>query len=276
MSDRRLRLIVGRARHRWRRRLPAIVAGLGAATIGAGVALLFATDHEARSAFLLALGLALLLIGTLGDRIELESFELLGAKLRVREVVKNRLELAKSAERDQPVDPDALRRQAVTLQKLVGLYGLYEHVRRMQPPGDERTQVLDEIGARMQQAGGEAQFDPAEVMGWFHQGTDPLRVIALNLMLANERYRDFLAVLESIDAPHSGFEQYYGLLLAEEMIPSLDELQRRLLADAISRARRKRRLRRDEYRLDLSDELLAALISPGRGPVTGAGAGDSA
>jgi hypothetical protein len=44
--------------------------------------------------------------------------------------------------------------------------------------------------------------------------------------------------------PHSLFEQFYGLLLADAMLPDLDS-QRRLLADAITRARRKRRFKRD-------------------------------
>ena len=221
--------------------------------------MLFATDHGDRSAFLLAVGVALVLIGVLGDRIEVESFELLGAKLRVREVVKSRLELAESPTRGQAGDAVALRRQAAALQRLAGVYGLYEHVRHMQPPGPERTGVLDQISEHMQDAGREAEFDPAEVMSWFHQGTDALRVIALNLMLVNEDYRDLLAVLESIDAPHSLFEQYYGLLLADAMVGDLDSLQRQLLADAISRAQRKRRFRNDDDLPSLSAHVLAAL-----------------
>jgi hypothetical protein len=108
-------------------------------------------------------------------------------------------------------------------------------------------------------AGREADFDTAEVIGWFHQGTDALRVIALNLMLANEQYRDFLAVLESIDAPRSLFEQFYGLVLAEAMAPSLDSLHRDLLGDALSRARRQRRFRHDADLTRLSEHLLARL-----------------
>ena len=97
----------------------------------------------------------------------------------------------------------------------------------------------------MRATGEEAEFDPAEVVGWFHNGTDALRVIALNLMLVNEDYRDFVAVLETVDTPHSLFEQFYGLKLAEAMLPGLDSLQGRLLSDALSRARRRRRFRRD-------------------------------
>jgi hypothetical protein len=225
--------------------------------IGAGVWILFTTEHEARSAFLLALGTALVLIAWLGGRIEIEGFEILGAKARVRDVVKTRLELARTTEGDAA--SDALRRQAKVLQDLVGLYGLYEHLRRVEPPGPQRTADLDVVASRMQSAGAQAEFDPAEVIGWFHEGTDPLRIVALNLMLANQDYRDFVAVLESIDEPHSLFEQFYGLLLADAMLPDLDAFQRRLLRDALTRARQRRRFRRDAPLMGLSGALLTRL-----------------
>jgi hypothetical protein len=258
----RLRLLAAQAQHRWRRRFPWIVGALGLAMLGAGVLVLFTTDHDARSAFLLTLGVALVLIAVLRGRVQLEGFEILGAKVRVREVVKRRLELAGSSGRAGDDDGAALHQQALVLQKLVGLYGLYEHIRRVEPPGPRRTAALDRLAARMQEAGGEADFDPAEVIGWFHDGTDALRVVALNLMLANEDYRDFVAVLETVDKPHSLFEQFYGLQLGEAMVPELDQQDRRLLSDAIARARRKRRFRRDPSLPVLSRRILEQLGVP--------------
>jgi hypothetical protein len=111
----------------------------------------------------------------------------------------------------------------------------------------------------MQAVGGEVEFEPAEVMGWFREGTDALRVIALNLMLASKKYRDFVAVLETVDMPHSLFEQYYGIELAKKMLPDLDDLERGLLADALTRARGKRRFRRDDDLMALSEFLLDRL-----------------
>src|SRR4051794_18736675 len=112
-----------------------IVGAVGVASLGAGVAVLFTTDRDARSGVLLSVGLLLVLFALFRGRIELEGFEILGAKARVRDVVRRRLELAESPGRGQAVDTAALRRQAVVLQRLVGLYGLYEHVRRAEPPG---------------------------------------------------------------------------------------------------------------------------------------------
>jgi hypothetical protein len=48
-------------------------------------------------------------------------------------------------------------------------------------------------------------------------------------MFADPAYRDFVTVLETIDAPGSLFEQYYGLRLAGQMLDQLDPLERRLL-----------------------------------------------
>jgi hypothetical protein len=244
--------------HRWRHRLPWVIGTLGAAVLAAGVIELFTTEHDARSAFLLSLGVVLLLVALLGKRIQLEGFEFLGAKVQVREVVKRRLEIAASPGQGSVAD-DALHGQAIVLQRLVGLYGLYEHIRRTQPPGPERTRDLDDLAESMQSVGRGAKFDPAEVIGWFREGTDALRVIALNLMFADVAYRDFVTVLETIDAPRSLFEQYYGLRLAGQMLDQLDPLERRLLRKEIVRARQKRKLRRDEPLMKMSAHILGRL-----------------
>jgi hypothetical protein len=111
----------------------------------------------------------------------------------------------------------------------------------------------------MRTVGRDVPFDPVEVSTWFHNGTDALRVVALNLMLAREECREFLAVLKTIDRPRSLFEQFYGLLLGREMLPGLDMLEQRLLADAIKRARLRRRFRRDRPLMALSSTILTEL-----------------
>jgi hypothetical protein len=248
-----------------RRHLPwlrPVVALLGAAAFVAGAVALFTIDNTAGSLFVVTVGLVLVLLAVLGDRVQLESFELLGARITVREVVQGRLQLAEAAgAREADPRSSEAHGQAVTLQKLVGLYELYRYVRRTQPVSDERTAALDRLAARMQEAGAEADFDPAEVTAWFHEGDDALRVIALNVMLARPECRDFLAVLRTVDEPRSLFEQYYGLRLASAMAPSLDDLERGLLAGAVERARRRRRFRRDAPLMGLSTALLSELRS---------------
>ena len=118
--------------------------------------------------------------------------------------------------------------------------------------------------ARLAHAGGAGQggVRRCEVISWFHEGTDALRIIALNLMLANDDYRDFLAVLDTLDTPHRLFGQFYGLLLARAMLPDLHALQNRLLGDAMTRARHTRRFRRDEPLMELGQELVEWLHTP--------------
>ena len=158
-----------------------MVAGLaGILLVAAGAVALFITSNNVASLFALSIGILLVLVAWLGPRLQLESFELLGAKIRVREVVVRRLQLAEA--RDGGIvgdNGDALRRQAAALQTLYGLYRLYAHIRRTQPVGDQRTDSLDQLAERMQQAGMTTDFDPVEVASWFEEGDDGLRVVAL-------------------------------------------------------------------------------------------------
>jgi hypothetical protein len=232
---------------------------VGLVALIGGVVALFTIENSAGSLFLITVGVVLLLVVFLGGRIQLESFEILGAKIKVREVVRSRLQLAQLADAGQPDQEGDVREQALTLQKLVALYDLYEYVRRTQAFSSRRTAVLDKLAGRMQDAGGEAHFDRADVSTWFHEGDDALRVVALNLMLAREECRDLLAVLKTIDEPHSNFEQYYGLRLGHRMLPVLDTLERQLLADAVTRAQRARRFRNDDDLMSLSEAILAKL-----------------
>jgi hypothetical protein len=116
-----------------------------------------------------------------------------------------------------------------------------------------RPSLLDRHDGR----GSLASGDPPEVSTWLHEGTDALRVVALNVMLARAKCRDVLAALKAIDEPHSLFEQYYGLRLVREMVPSLEALERQLVADAVRRAWRHRSFRRDPPPVALSNAILA-------------------
>jgi hypothetical protein len=237
-----------------------VAALAGLAVFAGGTVALFTIDNGAGSLFLLTAGIVLILVALLGNRIQIESFEILGAKIRVREVVRSRLQLLESAGAGgDDARSSAIREQALTLQKLVALYDLYRYIRATQPVSDERTDALDELAERMYAAGREAEFDPAEVSSWFHEGDDALRVVALNVMRARPECRDFPAVLETIDEPRSLFEQYYGLELALTMTPTLDDLERRLLGYAVERARSRRKFRKDEPLMDLSDAIVTEL-----------------
>lgn len=111
----------------------------------------------------------------------------------------------------------------------------------------------------MQTTARNIEFDAADGSSWFHNGDEALRVIALNLMLARKESRDLLAVLKTIDYPRSLFEQYYGLRLAQAMIPDLDRMERGLLAHSVARALRRRRFRHDRHLVRISSSVLQQL-----------------
>jgi hypothetical protein len=245
---------------RWSWIRPLVAVGGLAAFVG-GVLALFLTDEPGRSSFLLAIGILLLIVATVGERLQLESFEVLGAQIKIRDIVKGRVELAQRAgpQHDDRGRAATAASQARTLQTLRGLYDLYQYIRSTERVSNQRTAALDHIAIRMQNAAREAHFDPAEVSTWFHDGTDPLRVVALNIMLVHDECRDFLAVLKTLDDPRNLFEQFYGLRLARAMAAELDPIERRILADAIRRAQGRRRFRRDKPLLNSSNSLLTQL-----------------
>jgi hypothetical protein len=243
-----------RKARRWPRPLAAL---LGAAAAAGGVVALFTRDNSAGSLFLLTLGMVLLLVAFLGDRVQVESFELLGAKVKVRDVIRSRLELAdQTAGGKEDARTAVLRAQALTLQKLAGLY---EYIRRTRPASDERTRWLEQLATRTREVGKDVDFEPAEVARWFHEGSDALRVIALNLMLSREEYRDFSVVLSALEDRRSLFEQYYALKLALKMLKEIGDLERELLEYGITAAQQRRSFRADWDSMHLANRILSEL-----------------
>jgi hypothetical protein len=93
------------------RGLRVLTASLGLAMLAVGVFTVFETGNGAGSAALITIGVLLLGVGGLADRIEF--IELGGAKLHLRDLALQRLALA--SEKEEKGDSDAaakLRRQA--------------------------------------------------------------------------------------------------------------------------------------------------------------------
>jgi hypothetical protein len=236
----------------------AVSAIAGAIALIGGSIALFTTDNNAGSLLLIGVGILLGLFAGLGRRLELEAFEFLGAKVKVRGVINSRIALAQAAAGADDARAEALRAQALVLQEL---HDLYEYVRRTEPASTERTATFDRLVARMRNASSDFRFDPAEVVSWFEEGTDPLRIIAIGVMQAREDCRYFPVVLKAMERPHSLMEQYQALKLGDEMVDDLDRLERGLLRKAISRAQRKRRFKRDPPLMRLSDRMLRDLAT---------------
>ncbi len=128
--------------------LRSVAAVLDVASLVSGGVALFAIENAAGSLFLLTLGTVVLLVSVLGRRIEPESLEILGANIKVREVVMSRLDLAGLDVAVHP--PAAMGAQALTLQKLAGLHDLYESsvARRAYRTGERRLSMRSLPGCK--------------------------------------------------------------------------------------------------------------------------------
>jgi hypothetical protein len=141
--------VLVRGRLLWLRWIAALA---GLAAFFGGVVALFTIDNSAGSVFLITLGTLLVLISLFGRLMQIESFEIMGAKIKVHEVVRSRFQLALARSDEEDGGGAVIREQALTLQELTRLYDLYAYVRSTQRASSERTAALDEIAARRSRA----------------------------------------------------------------------------------------------------------------------------
>lgn len=240
-----------------------IVAGIvGALVLAGGVFAVFHTSNAAGSTSLVALGALVIGAALFSDRIE--SLEFGGAKLKLRDMAKQRFALA--AQREGEGDPAAalqLRKQAHSFQRLSGAY---RRIRRSTPPGPGRTELLDRLVAQARQLAEDTEFDPVDVWTWFGDGDEDARVIALGLMQGDERLRDFFCAFDAIENPRSPFEQYHALLVVAEMVEggdALTELESTWLREAIERAQTDKRFHEDKFSMPLSEQIAERLPASG-------------
>jgi hypothetical protein len=231
-----------------------LAAGFGVALVAGGVAAVF-TDNAAGGASLLALGALTVAVAVFSDRIE--SVEFGAAKLKLRDLARQRFELAAEKERQgDAAAAQALRKQARGFQRLAGTYGRTRH---SMSGGPDRTRALDDVMSQAQELARTSAFDPAEVWTWFDGGADEARVIALGLMLGDERLSDFFCALDAIEDSRSLFELYYGLKVAHEMLRGLSPLERDWLRAAVHEACSSKRIPQEDPVMSLCKEILSTL-----------------
>jgi hypothetical protein len=198
------------------------------ALLAAGGTAVFLTDNGTGSAALVSIGAALLVVAAFWDR--LESFELAGAKMQLRMVERLRDRAAEAEARGDTAVADALRAEArAVLDEARPVAASYEQLRESLAPGPERTAKLDDLVAEARAAARRKAWEPAEARQLFESGTDGNRIYALGLMQEDERLRDFATSLEAIEYSRSAFEQWHALYLAQLMLPTLTNDQRREL-----------------------------------------------
>jgi hypothetical protein len=222
------------------------------------VAAVFVTDNGTGAAALLAIGAAFMVVAMLGDRVQ--SVELCGVKLSIRDMARQTFALARQAERRG--DEESAGRLRAVAAELDALARGYRRLRRTMRAGDERTRALEHVMTAARGLAKSDELEPTDVVTWFDEGTEEARITALGLMQGNARLRDFEAALDAIDDSRSAFEQYHGLRLAEMMAPELTPTERAQLTVVIERALRSRRVRRDSDRHEIGEDLLTTLRQP--------------
>jgi len=230
---------------------------VGVLTVG-GVAV-FVTDNGTGSAALVTIGGVLVVAAGLWDR--LESFEFGGAKMQLVKRLRDRADEAEA--RGDTAAAAALRDEAqALLEEARPVAASYERLRESLAPGPERTAKLEGLVAEARASARQRAWDPAEVKRLFESGADGDRIFALGLMQEDERVRDFDASLTAIEHSRSAFEQYYGLALAELMLPDLTKDQRRELETLLTSGRgNARRISPGTDRSNVAQRILTRLSS---------------
>ena len=221
-------------------RLMAVI--LGVPIFGTGVVAVFSTENGTGAAALLGIGAAFVAFGALGDR--LESVDLGGVKLSIKDIARETFSLAKRAE--ELGDPETATRLRAVGRQLEELADEYRRIRSAMPAGGERTWAMDEVVARAGRLTGTDDIDPEAVADWFREGRPEARVIVLGLMQGNPLLRDFDVALAAIERGRNMFETYHGLVLAETMVDTLSRGRREQLQRAVTKVRRGPFARRDK------------------------------
>jgi Animal haem peroxidase len=134
----------------------------------------------------------------------------------------------------------------------------YEYVRTTMEPSAARTAALEQLVSQARKEARGRSISASAARSMFFSGSEGERIEALGLMQGDTRIRDFDVALEAIGASHSAFEQYHGLLLAQQMLPTLSAAEIGALAARINEQRQPDGdIRPGTDRWELSSQILA-------------------
>lgn len=199
-----------------KRRRPSSEVRWGALALGfivlvTGVVAVFSGQSDAGAAALVTLGVLTLAVGLLGD--ELDSIRWGDLELRLRDKAdaaarKGDLETAR-----------VLTAAADTLgQRVSAVADSYKQWRLDLPPGDARTEKLEEIISKAGEDAHAQDVDAERVLNLLWTGSEGARVWALGVLEVRPELATVRAVLEAVERPDQMFDQYHALVLAEEYV----------------------------------------------------------
>jgi hypothetical protein len=135
---------------------------------------------------------------------------------------------------------------------------IYESIREIVPPGDDRTTALDALVAGVEKQTREGRWSMEEARALFQSGHEGARVFALAMMQATPRAEEADLALDAVMSSRSAFEQWHGLSALQRMLPHVGEARRTQLEDALPAVDFKGE---SSNRAALRDEILTALRS---------------
>ena len=190
-----------------------LLALLGLALVGTGIAGIFTANSEAGAAALVGVGSLLVLFGAIGDQLESLRFGDLEFRLR-REaeaaVSRGDLETAKALERAA----DALH------QRVKSATRAYKLLRTEMPAGEERSGKMTEVLNEGKRDAAAPDLDEEDVLRLLWTGPEGARVWALGVLQERPELATPRAVLEAIQHPDQMFDQYHALLFANKFVIS--------------------------------------------------------
>lgn len=210
-----------------------VAAFLGLAVLALGAVATFRSANGAGSAALVVGGLALLILGGLGDRIEL--LKVGNVEFHVRAAARQLIRRADELElQGDTAGAEHLRGEAERLLLQASPAARrYEELRRTRPSGRQRNVEFRELVDEARKFSREKHPSADVVRSMFERGGDGDRVYALVLMHEDSAAGDLSCVVEAISASRSAYEQYWALRTAEKMVRRLNSSERKQLADAI-------------------------------------------
>jgi hypothetical protein len=226
------------------------------ATFGAGCAAVFALEGGggAGGAALLAVGVACAWIAATG--VLPVALKVAGVELTLPEKAER---LAEEAIREgRPDVARALRVSAQLAATAEPFSQIYESIREIVPPGDDRTTALDALVAGVEKQTRDGRWSMEEARALFESGHEGARVFALAMMQATPRAEEADLALDAVMSSKSGFEQWHGLTALQRMLPHVTEAWRTQLEDALPAVDFKGE---SANRAALRDEILTALRS---------------
>lgn len=138
-------------------------------------------------------------------------------------------------------------------EEMLSLAERYNNVRVHLPASKDRTREMASIAERMRVLAPFASFSEQEVRSFLQSTNGGERLLGLSIVSSTQQVAFFDDVLPLVDNPQSNYEQYQALRSLEQLLPFLNNIQKKKLQETL------KRIPSDSHQAYLKDQLLSAL-----------------